>query len=84
MGNRRIIHSLFKFSYTPSLRKVKDPLKQKLKHNNTVNNIINNYVLECLECGYQVKTEYKDTFMICRKCEHHPIMTTTDLVKETK
>ena len=84
MGNRRIIHSLFKFSYTPSLRKVKDPLKQKLKHNNTVNNTINNYVLECLECGYQVKTEYKDTFMICRKCEHHPIMTTTNFVKEAK
>ena len=42
MGNRRVLHSLFKFSYRPSITKVKDPLKQKLKHNNTFNNIINN------------------------------------------
>ena len=84
MGNRRIIHSLFKFSYIPSLRKVKDPLKQKLKHNNTFNNIINKYVLECLECGFQIKTKQKDTFMVCRKCKNKPIMTTTNFIRAEK
>lgn len=82
MGNRRVLHSLFKFSYRPSITKVKDPLKQKLKHNNTFNNIINNYVLECLECGYKTKTDSKTTYMVCRKCSHKPQMTVTNLIKE--
>ena len=82
MGNRRVINSLFKFSYRPSLTKVNDPIKQKLKHNNTYNNIINNYVLECLECGFKTKTESKTTYMVCRKCSHKPKMTVTNLIKE--
>ena len=39
------------------------------------------YKLECVECGYASKTDRKDTRMVCRRCEHRPLMVVTNLIK---
>ena len=39
------------------------------------------FKLECLECGFASKTERKDTRMVCRRCEHKPLMTVTNIIK---
>lgn len=43
-GNKRKLKTLTNKSLRPSQTKVKDPRKQKFKHNNTINNTINNIV----------------------------------------
>ena len=39
------------------------------------------YKLECVECGYASETDRKDTRMVCRRCEHRPLMVVTNLIK---
>lgn len=41
-GTQQILKRVLKVCYIPSLTKVKDPIQQKLKDNNTVNNTVNN------------------------------------------
>ena len=37
------------------------------------------YKLECVECGFASETDRKDTRMVCRRCEHRPLMVVTNL-----
>ena len=39
------------------------------------------YKLECVECGFASETDRKDTRMVCRRCEHRPLMVVTNLIK---
>jgi hypothetical protein len=43
-GTKEILKRVLKVCYRPYLIKVKDPIQQKLKDNNTVNNTINNTI----------------------------------------
>ncbi|EDZ61153.1 hypothetical protein SMGD1_0690 [Sulfurimonas gotlandica GD1] len=41
-GTKQILKRVLNVSFTPSITKVKDPIEEKLKDNNTLNNIFNN------------------------------------------
>lgn len=43
-GTKEILKRVLNISYRPYLTKVKDPIQQKLKDNNTVNNTVNNTI----------------------------------------
>jgi DNA-binding transcriptional regulator GbsR (MarR family) len=69
-GTKQILNRVLNKCYIPPLTKVKDPIQQKLKDNNTVNNTITNNtqksnIEESFEVFwnlYQKKTDRKKTF----------------------